>query len=162
MRVQIFHTGRLKAMWLLMTLLLFAVIQLTTFGCEVREKLEDPSGQDEIQTVSLLSLIVTPKDFDRSRIFVQGFIVREFEEERLYFSDRDADYVIAENSVRLDFDGSPNSISTLNHCYVVVEGTFSIKERGDGLSPDRSIRAITRLSPSITRSGENVPGRCVQ
>lgn len=136
------------------------VCLFASISCESQQSLEDPLGDDEIRAVSLLRLIATPEEFDGSRVFVQGYLVRARESDRIYLHEVDANYLLDDNSIWLNFDGSPFAESPINNCYVIVEGTFSLDARPWTSRSENAIRGITRVRPSITRRNTRVANDC--
>jgi hypothetical protein len=155
------HAGRSEiALEILAFRVLALALVLIGSGCDNRESLEDPTGENEIRFVSLVSLIATPYQLDGEKIFVQGFISRGRESDLLYLHEQDADFLIGENAIWLDFSDSPVSDLPINNCYVVVEGRFFAGEITSLLHPPSVIREITRLRPSITSGDKDVENDC--
>ena len=102
--------------------------------------------------VSLISLIATPKEFDGKQVRVKGFARLEFEGTAIYVHREDYLQGITKNGLWLDVEfNSKKSGPSTNNRYVIVEGVFSMKNRGHFGLWSGSILSITRMDPWSVR-----------
>lgn len=96
--------------------------------------------------VSLVQLIANPTAFDGKQVAVEGYVVLEFENKKMYLSEADAKHSISRNGVWLAVDDAIYANrSRFHRRYVLVEGTFNARQRGHlGLSSGE-IENITRF-----------------
>jgi hypothetical protein len=110
-----------------------------------------------VADVSLVQLIANPDQFDTRPIRVIGFCWFEFERNALYLHREDFEHGIAKNAVWLSVGGAGSSeYADLKNKYVIVEGTFSARERGHFGMFAGSIKSITRLE-EWNRRAEVIP-----
>lgn len=119
---------------------------------------EDPSSEDSIVSVSILALIATPERYDGRRVFVQGY--RRRGSDRLYLGREDADFLIRQNSLMLEFEDSTVSAPSLHNCYLAVEGIFRATRSSLSAPVLPRIESISRVRPSIVRDGAEVKNIC--
>lgn len=114
-----------------------ALIGLLTIGLQ---------GVAQPIDVSMLSLIAAPKDFDGKQVRVIGFARLEFEGNAIYLHKEDYLHGILKNGLWLDIDSLPRKAGAIpDNQYVIVEGTFSMKDQGHLGLWAGSIQKITRL-----------------
>ena len=78
-----------------------------------------------LPTVSLVSLIAAPEQFDGKRVVVIGFGTFRFEDLYIYLTPYDAEQGISENALALVLTAAQLKASyKLHHQIVQVEGTF--------------------------------------
>jgi hypothetical protein len=93
------------------------------------------------KSVSLVSLISVPEKYAGKVIVVEGFLHKQYEDERLYLSKEDATHLITENALNVSFAKSnlllqtvPNqnlpsdvdhALHTFDQKYVLLIGKFS-------------------------------------
>jgi hypothetical protein len=88
----------MKMAWRLISLMLILLLALTSL-------LPKQARADEaIIDCSLINLIATPEWYHGKKVRVIGYAVTEFEQYVLYFSETDADRLIARNGVWLSSD----------------------------------------------------------
>lgn len=97
--------------------------------------------------VSLVSLIATPKEFDGKHVRVIGYVRLEFEGDSIYLHKEDSQRRIAKNGLWLDIDGRADQKARVNNRYAIVEGVFSMDEKGHFGMWSGSIKNINRLDP---------------
>jgi hypothetical protein len=101
----------------------------------------------QIVDVSLISLIAAPKDFDGKRVRLIGYVRLEFEGDSIYLHKEDALRGILKNGLWLDVDLDEKQTARVNNGYAIVEGVFSMGEKGHLGSWSGSIKNVTRLDP---------------
>ena len=111
----------------------------------------DEQRQCTLLGVSLLELIVNPREYDGRRVRVVGFAHFEFESNRLYLSESDWKRQIPNNGVGLV--PPETGADSLNNRDVLVEATFSARH-GGGL---HSVTRIERAGPFPPLSLDGVP-----
>jgi hypothetical protein len=109
-----------------------------------------PSPKESLPIrVSMIRLLASPEHFEGRRVQVQGYCRLESEDRALYLNRDDAEYVSIANSLWLD---TGQGRYDLDEGFVIVEGTFTVKEHGHlGLWPGE-IRGITRLERAISHT----------
>lgn len=121
-----------------------AAILVIVFGAGV---FQVAGAQDPREMlVSLIQLIANPTMFDQKRVIVIGFVVLEFESQRIYLNEADAKHVITRNGVWLDVSDSIYARrAEFDRKYALVEGTFNARRRGHlGLSSGQ-LENISRI-----------------
>lgn len=98
--------------------------------------------------VSLVSLIATPREFDGKQVRVVGFARLEFEGNAIYLHREDHMHGILKNGLWLDVERLPKkSAASANNRYVIVEGVFSMADKGHLGLWSGSIQKVTRMDP---------------
>ncbi|MDR7272968.1 hypothetical protein J2X20_005653 [Pelomonas saccharophila] len=98
--------------------------------------------------VSLISLIATPREFDGKQVRVIGFARLEFEGNAIYLHREDYLQGITKNGLWLDVERLPKkSAASANNQYVIVEGVFSMTDKGHLGLWSGSIQKVTRMDP---------------
>ncbi|MFG6430443.1 hypothetical protein [Roseateles sp. LYH14W] len=99
--------------------------------------------------VSLISLIATPREFDGKQVrVVIGFARLEFEGNAIYLHREDYLQGITKNGLWLDVEGvRKKSAASANNRYVIVEGVFSMTDKGHLGLWSGSIQKVTRMDP---------------
>lgn len=97
--------------------------------------------------VSLVSLIATPKEFHGKSVRVIGYVRLEFEGDSIYLRKEDSQRRIAKNGLWLDVDVPAAQKAGVNNRYAIVEGIFSMEEKGHFGMWSGSIKSVTRLDP---------------
>ena len=110
------------------------------------------AGECTLWAPSLIELIVRPEDYDGKRVRVIGFANFEFEGNGLYVSEEDWKHRIFRNGVWLDpppgtVSESAPSPALPNRRYVIVEGTFSARDKGHMGMWSGAIEGVIRLDP---------------
>jgi hypothetical protein len=96
--------------------------------------------------VSMIQLIADPQRFDGQTIRVIGFMRLEFEGNAVYLHREDYERSVLQNGVWIELtDSQLKTSAKLNNGYVIIEGTFSAKERGQLGIWSGSIQKISRL-----------------
>ncbi|MTW03882.1 hypothetical protein [Pseudoduganella ginsengisoli] len=100
----------------------------------------------ELQDVSMIQLIANPQLYDGKPVRVMAFLNLEFEGNALYLHREDFDKSLLSNAVWISLDDQQIRASKkFSGGYVLVEGVFSAKDRGNfGIFPG-SIQKVTRL-----------------
>jgi len=96
---------------------------------------------------SLISLIASPKDFDGKQVRVVGFLRLEFEGNAIYLHKEDYIRGIAKNGLWVELDSASKKAAGPRDQYVLIEGTFSMKDQGHMGLWSGSIHKITRIDP---------------
>ena len=98
--------------------------------------------------VSLISLIATPREFDGKQVRVIGFARLEFEGNAIYLHREDYLQGVTKNGLWLDVEGvRKKSAASANNRYVIVEGVFSMTDKGHLGLWSGSIQKVTRMDP---------------
>ena len=115
---------------------------------------EDPRAT----TVSLIQLIANPAAFDGKRVSLVGYAVLEAAHTAAYLNETDARYGITRNAVWLDvaLPGDRQRVQ-LHNRYVLIEGRFTARQRGDRELFSGIIDHIGRFEPVEPRPGPIVP-----
>jgi len=80
---------------------------------------------------TLVQLIATPERFDGKLIRVIGFLTLAFEGDALYFHREDYEHAICGNGIWVEVTPEiTEQAHTLNLNYVLLEGVFSLSNRG--------------------------------
>lgn len=96
--------------------------------------------------VSLINLIATPREFDGKQVRVIGFARLEFEGNAIYLHREDYLQGITKNGLWLDVERLPKkSSASVNNRYVIVEGVFSMTDKGHLGLWAGSIQKVTRM-----------------
>jgi hypothetical protein len=101
---------------------------------------------------SLVELIARPELYDGKRVRVIGFVNFEFEGNGIYISQEDWRRSIARNGLwidppsRFETDSGPSKVQP-NQRYVIVEGTFNLRNPGHLGMWSGAIQRVTRLEP---------------
>ncbi len=135
--------------WLFVTTLLLIGFALTRTAAQERTRPE---------SVSLIQLIANPDKYDGHQVRVIGFVRIEFEGNAVYLHEEDDKYAISDNALWLSL---PNTKSkeeyeryhALDGKYVIIEGVFSSKNRGQMGMFSGSIGHITRFDHWADVSG---------
>lgn len=86
---------------------------------------------DEIETVSLMQLIVTPEKYAGKTIEVVGFVCFGFESDVIAFHKEDAEVSNEANSLWLTIkDDDANKFSKFSNSYARVIGAFHPEQKG--------------------------------
>jgi hypothetical protein len=102
------------------------------------------SGRQPID-VTMVQLIANPEKFDGKLVRVIGFLRLEFEGDALYLHREDYEISILGNGIWVDATPEINKQSKiLNMHYVLLEGTFSAKDRGHMGMWSGALKHITR------------------
>jgi len=99
----------------------------------------------EVEHVSLINLIATPKAFDGKRIRVVGFVRIEFEGNAIYLHADDLRNGNTKNGLWLDLPRPLSRTTKVNDQYAIVEGVFSMEDQGHFGLWSGAITQITRL-----------------
>jgi hypothetical protein len=128
----------------------FAVIAAATSAPGAREARD--------MTVSLIRLIADPGSFDGKRVLVTGYVMLEAENTAVYLHESDASYGIFSNGLWLDVPlGGESHRARFHRRYVLVEGTFNARRRGDRDAFGGSLENIGRFELVEPRPGPLVP-----
>lgn len=96
--------------------------------------------------VSLINLIATPREFDGKLVRVRGFARLEFEGTAIYLHREDYLQGITKNGLWLDVEpDAKNRAARANNRYVIVEGVFSMANRGHLGLWSGSINNVARM-----------------
>jgi hypothetical protein len=103
-------------------------------------------------SVSLIQLIANPEDYDGKVVRVIGFVKLEFEGNAIYLHQDDYKHSITRNGLWLDVtDDVRKKQKDYDQKYVLLEGTFSAKERGHMGLWSGSIQKLLRFQVAIER-----------
>jgi hypothetical protein len=104
-----------------------------------------PIKAQQPANVTLVQLITTPERFDGKLVRVIGFLRLEFEGNVLYLHREDYEHSILGNGIWVDVTPEmAKQRKTLNMNYVLIEGVFSVTERGHLDAWSGSIKQIQR------------------
>lgn len=118
---------------------LFAALLVMVFMCSTAKA-------SDITDVSLIQLIANPEKYDGLPVRVFAFLHLEFEGDALYLHQEDYKKSLPMNAVWIALtDGQTNASKKFSGGYVLVEGTFSAKERGHFGMFAGSIQQVTRI-----------------
>jgi hypothetical protein len=116
-------------------------ILLLLLGCRFVQPLIAAEPLD----VSLVRLIANPEDYDGKIVRVIGFVRLEFEGDAIYLHQDDCRHGIPKNGLWIDVtDEVRKKRKDYDQKYVLLEGTFSAKDRGHFGLWSGSIQKITR------------------
>ncbi len=84
------------------------------------------NNTDDVERVSIINLIATPEKYNSIAISVDGYLVDEFENTRLYLDSESATLRMYENGVALFLDSTitHKDIEAYHKSYVRLEGVF--------------------------------------
>ena len=96
----------------------------------VRAVSRDVDLRSPLQSVSLVALLANPDKYDGKLVRVSGFLHHKFEDNHLYISKDDADYLLTENGISVSYSkdlkteprGFP--LEQYDAAYVLMEGRF--------------------------------------
>ena len=110
---------------------------------------------EKIDEVSLVQLLSQPETYEGKFVRVEGFIRLEFEGNGIYLSRDDANYLIAKNSLWVEFDqnlwtdpanGKRIDIDKMfNGKFVLIEGIFDKNNKGHMGLFSGAIKKISRV-----------------
>ena len=120
---------------------LYSLILVSIFfvtGCQ--------TSSNENINVSMISLIANPEKYDNKMVTVIGVGNLEFEGNKVCLSKNDLDYHISGNCFWLELsEETPyEEAKNLNGKYVIIEGTFDVKNKGHFGRYSGTITNITR------------------
>jgi hypothetical protein len=105
-----------------------------------------PSVAVEPVDVSLVQLIANPKDHDGQIVRVIGFVRLEFEGNAIYLHQEDYKHGVSKNGLWIDVsDDIRKRRAEYDRKYVLIEGTFSAKDKGHMDMFSGSIQKISRF-----------------
>lgn len=87
----------------------------------------------EGNTISIIDLISNPEKYHGKRVQLIGFLNVEFEGTAIYFHQEDFNKSITKNGIWVSFDNKMYekiNNEDLNQTYVILAGTFNMKEKG--------------------------------
>lgn len=92
------------------------------------------------EMISFVQLISNPKLYHNKKIQISGYLHCRFEDNALYMSKNDADYLISENAAWVSFDSKSSlepledtsnvSVPYFDSKYVTITGVFNCKDNG--------------------------------
>lgn len=118
---------------------------------------------EEIQSVSLINLIVNPEKYDLKMVRVEGYLHIKFEDSALYLSKSDADYLNGQNAIWVSFSEnkdikiqpldrniklSKENLGYFDCKYVLLEGVFNKNDHGHMGAYAATLEDITRIMES--------------
>lgn len=106
--------------------------------------LPNPSFGEDVVLVSMINLIATPEKYEGKSIRVVGYAVIE-KDKCIFLSEEDARKKITKNAVWIDIGKLQVQYRLLNRKYVLVEGIFNYKNKGDMSMLSGTIKNISRL-----------------
>lgn len=105
-----------------------------------------PSVAVEPVDVSLVQLIANPKGHDGQIVRVIGFVRLEFEGNAIYLHQEDYRHGISKNGLWIDVsDDIRKKSADYDQKYVLIEGTFSARDKGHMGMFSGSIQKISRF-----------------
>jgi hypothetical protein len=100
----------------------------------------------ELRDVSMVQLIANPQQYDGTAIRLIAFLNLEFEGDALYLHREDFEKSIPLNGIWISLtDQQAHASKKLSGGYVLIEGTFSAKDRGHLGMFSGSVQTITRI-----------------
>jgi len=103
---------------------------------------------NEIDNVSLITLIANPKQFDGHKVRVIGYLNLEFEGNGIFVHKEDYDQGIPKNALWVEMDRDSAQLPGVKLCVkknVLMEGTFDANNQGHFGAFSGAIKDITRL-----------------
>jgi hypothetical protein len=102
---------------------------------------------DRVTDVSIIQLISNPEKFDGRYVRIIGFVRLEFEGDAIYLHHDDYKYGIYSNGLWLNITKGccGKDLKSADRKYVLVEGTFDIKNKGHMGLWSGSIKNIKRF-----------------
>jgi hypothetical protein len=100
-------------------------------------------------SVSLVTLIANPQQYEGKVVRVIGFVQLEFEGNAIYLHEEDFRRAITENGLWLDVPTGFRGWSAGS--YAIVEGTFTGRQHGHMGLFSGEIQHVTRLEPWLGR-----------
>lgn len=101
---------------------------------------------EEPQSVSTISLVANPQQYEGQFVRVIGFLHLEFESNVLYLHKEDYERVISPNGIWISLtDQQKINAKKLSNNYVIVEGMFNSKMKGHMGMWSGSLQEISRL-----------------
>lgn len=133
-----------KKFWLWVLIAAFVI-----FGFTYQNKLEHPKQEitDPIG-VSLIQLIANPEKYDNKIVRLIGYLNLEFEGDAIYLHEEDNKHSITANSCWVNLTKewrAKNKVADFSNKYVILVGTFDMKDHGHMGMFSGGIRNITRL-----------------
>lgn len=115
--------------------------------------------QNRLTEVSFVSLLANPEKYDGKRVRISGFLHVQFEDNAIYLHKDDADHLIGDNALWVDYVEKPSlepvckdkfSSSGANARffdgrYVLIEGKFNMKRRGHLGAFSGTIEEVSRV-----------------
>ena len=117
---------------------LIAITVLIITGCE--------KANNELIKISIINLITNPEKYHNKDITIIGVGNLQFEGNKICLSKSDVEYGISSNCLWIELNEkiSYEEAKTLNGKYIIIEGTFDMKNNGHfGMYPG-AIVDITR------------------
>ena len=99
---------------------------------------------EEIQFISLITLIQNPEKYQGKRIRLIGLCTLDFEGKAMWISREDLDKAVTKNAIWLDVKLDDQS-KKLNGKFLLIEGTFDAKRKGHLGMYSGMVEHITRL-----------------
>jgi hypothetical protein len=120
---------------------------------KARESSTVDSWRDGATDVSIIQLISNPEKFDGKYVRLIGFVRVAFEDDAIYLHEEDYKYGLTKNGVWLNLtkDIYEKQSRKFDRKYVLVEGTFSAKDRGHMGLFSGAIENIKRLQPWVVK-----------
>ncbi len=110
--------------------------------------------------VSIVHLVANPEKYDGKRVKVFGYLHVRFEDSALYLTKDDADHLIGANAVWVSYDPAAKlgrldgkeietrdvgDLRCFDGRYVMLDGIFSMKERGHMGSFSGGVKDVVRV-----------------
>lgn len=102
---------------------------------------------DQAVDVSMINLIANPTAFDGKKVRLIGYVRLEFEGDSIYLHRDDARQRNFKNGLWLDVEMPQKRRTSINNRYALVEGVFSMEERGHMGMWSGAIKSVSRLEP---------------
>lgn len=99
-----------------------------------------------LRDVSMVQLIANPQQYDGAHIRLIAFLNLEFEGNALYLHREDFEKTLPLNAISISLsDKQLRSGAKLSGGYVIVEGVFSMNDKGHLAMFSGSLQQVTRL-----------------
>jgi hypothetical protein len=111
---------------------------------------ENPRFSDRLLDVSMIRLIANPERYHGKPVHVEGFLRVGFEDNAIYLSREDANYLITKNGLGVtivyeDWEKLGKKPEDFKNSYVLIEGLFDKDNRGHLGMNSGSIRDVWRV-----------------
>jgi glyoxylate utilization-related uncharacterized protein len=91
-------------------------------------------GSQETQRVSIVALIASPRQYNRVRVYVTGYLDLSYESDAVYLHEEDFRYGMTKNAIRLTLrKEQEGQFKVFSRKYVIIEGTFAADDSPSGM-----------------------------
>lgn len=112
---------------------------------EIIDKSRESFAPFNNKKASIVDLIANPKSYDKKIVQVKGFIHIEVESSAVYISESDYNYGITKNSLWIEMSKEEMNKFNKNNQYVIIEGSFDMKNKGHENDYSGSLSDINKL-----------------